>query len=163
MAPVVGFAIERRNSPDASFEEIGDIVAMQSSNDAFEWRDNAPAQGWNEYRIAAISANGEAQYSETARVELGTLQTAMQVFPNPIAQNDCWNIALQNADAVVQIDILDINMQVVRRLTDRLHDAFRAGSSLQFAACVPDLPSGVYFIQARTKAGIVATHKLLKQ
>lgn len=162
MAQVVGFAIERRNSPDAPFEEIGDRVATGASNDAFEWIDVAPLQGWNEYRIAAISANGEAQYSETARVELGTLQTAMQVFPNPISQNDCWNITLQNADAVTQIDIVDINMQTVKVLTDKLDAASRGTSSLQFAACISDLPSGVYFIHARTVGGIVAMQKLLK-
>lgn len=163
MAQVAGFVIERRNLPDAPFAEIGDIVAMQSSDDALEWRDDAPVQGWNEYRIVAISANGEAQYSETARVELGTLQTVMQVFPNPIAQNDCWNITLQNADAVVQIAIVDINQQTVKVLTDKLNAASSASSSFQFAACVPDLPSGVYFIQAKTKAGVVATQKLLKR
>jgi hypothetical protein len=150
MQQVGGFSIQRRNAVSEAFEEIGNVLVTRSSSPAFEWIDQLPQPGWNEYRIAAISESGETQYSEVVRTQSGIRPLELRVFPNPISKMDCWNVEVLNGDGIVAI------------VYDEVGRSAASLTSQQFTACAADLPPGVYFMQAKSKSGVLAMQKLLK-
>ncbi|HMT96090.1 MAG TPA: T9SS type A sorting domain-containing protein, partial [Ferruginibacter sp.] len=68
------------------FSKLGDVSATNSST--YQHVDELPLPLFNYYRIKAIGLNGEVLYSNVVKVGPEKINSAIQVYPNPIADKE---------------------------------------------------------------------------
>ena len=73
-----------RSTDGVNYAAIGTVDAGLNNNGLYNYTDNSPAAGENNYRIRAIGINGGAVYSEIALVNLKGNGRSLTVYPNPV-------------------------------------------------------------------------------
>ncbi|MFN0082040.1 MAG: beta strand repeat-containing protein [Ferruginibacter sp.] len=86
------------------FSAIGTMAATgnNGNSSAYSFVDAAPLAGLNYYRVKAISANGQLQYSTTVKLSSATIHPAFSIQPNPVI-NKTLHISFQNMEGLYSI------------------------------------------------------------
>ncbi|HMU24556.1 MAG TPA: T9SS type A sorting domain-containing protein [Ferruginibacter sp.] len=82
---IVNYEVQRSSSA-TGFSKLGDVSATNSST--YQHVDELPLPLFNYYRIKAIGLNGEVLYSNVVKVGPEKINSAIQVYPNPIADKE---------------------------------------------------------------------------
>ena len=85
------FSIER-SSNGGRFRSIGTVKAKGNTNKpaAYNFRDNAPAEGTNDYRLAMVDRDGKTKHSKTVRIKIGS---AAKTRAYPIPASSMLNVS----------------------------------------------------------------------
>jgi hypothetical protein len=139
-ADVAKYVVER-SSNNITFNEVGSLVATQSSS--YNWVDNTPAGGNNFYRIRAIDKDGSSLYTSVVKVALGNKLSELTIAPNPI-RSHTLNLQLSNFDkGVYSINIF--NGQGQKVFSGSLNHV--GGSATQTFQLPAGIKSGMYSLQ----------------
>ncbi|MGG7666648.1 T9SS type A sorting domain-containing protein [Dyadobacter sp. BHUBP1] len=144
------FDIER--SPDAkTWTRIGSVLAVGESNTTtyYSFRDGAPHQGLNYYRLKMIDTDGSYAYS---RIEDLKFDTQIVLFPNPLVTGQLLNLRTASDGPVANLKIYDIRGKLVYELL-----------SPNNQVNLDHLAAGSYIIQLTGANGAVSAHKIIKQ
>ena len=140
-----GFAVERKNSINSTWNNIGFIAGAGNSTTerSYSFHDNSIATGRYSYRLKQTDFNGNFKYYELGNeviVGIPAKFSLAQNYPNPF--NPVTNINFElPVDSKVSIKIFDISGREVSSL---INEARPAGYySVSFNAS--SLSSGVYF------------------
>jgi hypothetical protein len=143
------FAVER-SSDLRTYTELGRVVGKGTTQVRQEYSllDEAPALGYNYYRLRQVDQDGMASYSRPIAVlNEALLDAALLVYPNPA--NSQVHIGLKNT---VQAATLISTQGVRRAVTVR-------GAVLD----VSGLPAGVYVLEVQTTTGQVLRQRVMKE
>lgn len=81
------FAVERSNDLN-QFTELGRLAGQGTSQarQNYDFTDEAPAPGYNYYRLKQVDTNGVTAYSRAIAVlNEGSLDTGLRLYPSPAA------------------------------------------------------------------------------
>lgn len=153
-----GFEVERR-SESSDFETIGFVAVPDTESIAtpYEFRDEGPLPGLNEYRLKQISGNDEYWYSDIVSVMFDSSDGIVMLanYPNPFNPVTTFSYRLQRASQV-ELGIYNIMGQRVATIVAGQQPA----GVYKYQWNAANFASGVYF--SRFKAGnVVRIHKLM--
>jgi hypothetical protein len=140
------FEVEK-STDGVSFTKAATVKAKGNSAtlSTYNWLDNAPAKGYNYYRIITISSNTAApEYSRVVRVSMDKVAGgAITVYPNPVKGN-VVSLQFTNVEIGAYTVVLtnDLGQQVYRSVVN--HDG---GSSIQKLVLPASLQKGIYQLQ----------------
>ena len=144
------YQVERSTDNGATFKVIGTVntTGNNLNAQAYSFKDVAPAEGRNLYRINHISNKGVGDRSDVKALTFDDLK-AIQVYPNP-AKNKI-KIYIPGNNKTVVIQLIDGSGKMIKTYqTDRKNTELS----------LPDLPAGVYHLNI-TKADGTSKHKLI--
>ncbi|CCH02280.1 hypothetical protein FAES_4280 [Fibrella aestuarina BUZ 2] len=146
------FSIER-SADAATYATLGRITGSgtTTARQTYTFTDEAPAPGWNYYRLRQTDNDGAASVSRPLAVWAGTDITA-QVFPNPTHDRlqVRWPTAEQTTPAYI---LLYDALGILRRKTSRAGDVTDL--------TVSDLPVGLYLIHLQQQGQPTITRHVL--
>ena len=67
-----------------NFEKVATIAAKNDRSENYQWMDENAASGYNYYRVRGVGKDNNSQYTTVAKVLMGDLKTAINVYPNPV-------------------------------------------------------------------------------
>jgi hypothetical protein len=143
------FAVER-SSDLVNYTELGRVQGkgITQVRQEYTFIDEAPAPGYNYYRLKQVDTDGTFSYSRAVAVlNEASLDAALVVYPNPATS--AVGLRLKNA---VQSASL-ISTQGVRRVVPVQSNSVD----------VSGLPTGVYLLEVQTTAGQVLRQRLVKE
>ena len=88
------YELQRADSGNG-FTAIGEVLA--SGMPTYQWLDNNPASGINQYRVRVVKTDGSAFFSRVVTVDMVKEKPAVKIFPNPV-QNRQLHIQLMNIE-----------------------------------------------------------------
>jgi len=88
----------QRSSDGINFSSISSVTAENNLTGSYKFNDNNYLNGVAYYRIKGIANNGKIIYSSIVKVNSTKLETAINVFPNPV-QNRTFNVSLNDLPA----------------------------------------------------------------
>jgi hypothetical protein len=140
-----------------SFAKAATVKAKGNSTtlSAYNWLDNAPAKGYNYYRIKTINSNGPAEYSKVVRVSMDKATGgAITVYPNPVKGN-VVSLQFTNVEKGAYTVVLsnDLGQQVYRSVVNHV-----GGSAIQKLTLPASIQKGIYQMQV-----IGADSKIIQQ
>jgi hypothetical protein len=83
------FEIERSQNGQ-QFVTAGTMVANgngSGSKTDYSWIDHSPFSGTSYYRIKEVDIDGQSKYSSIVRIDLGESNSKLNLFPNPVPDN----------------------------------------------------------------------------
>lgn len=149
------FNVER--SQDAvHFTTIARVNSAGNSTTlkTYNYIDDAPLSGKSYYRITQVDFDGKYTSTPMQAIEMNCDNSALKVFPNPAVSQ----VTIQAKKAIVQVNILSSNGQVVMR-----HQPSSSQATGIFSLNVQSLQSGIYMMQIINKDGTTDIIKLLKK
>ncbi|MEM0992162.1 MAG: alpha/beta hydrolase fold domain-containing protein [Bacteroidota bacterium] len=136
------FELERSENTKA-FKTIATLTGAGTSvnKTKYEYQDTQVAAGSTYYyRLKQVDKDGSFDYSDIRTVQLKTQATALQIYPNPVRQNDVLHLRFQSPSASKTLHILDAYNRVVQQInTENL------AASLEIK--VAHLAAGLYVIR----------------
>jgi hypothetical protein len=104
----------QRAADGNGFSKIGEVAAGSGSGaQHYEWIDDNPVTGMNQYRIRLKHADGSTALSKTVTVTLTEEKPEMKIYPNPV-QDYQVNIKLTNlAKGKYSVQLIDMKGQLV--------------------------------------------------
>jgi len=143
------YHIERSTDNGVTFRAIGTVktIGNNSNTQSYSFKDAAPAEGLNLYRIHYIIGEG-ADRTNVKALTFDNLK-AVRVYPNPAKDKIKISIPGNNKTAVIQ-------------LTDGLGKTIKTYYTAQknTELNLPALPSGFYYLNI-TKTDGISRHKLV--
>ncbi|MDF7814829.1 heparinase II/III family protein [Hymenobacter sp. YC55] len=142
----LGFAIERKSTATAEFQQIGfqQGVGTTTKPTTYSFQDVAPSASLTYYRLKQLDQQGGVQYSPVVAVGAATSPASLTAFPIPARQT--LTVSYSEPDATVEIFLRNQQGQVV------LHRPLHQQAILP----VHSLSPGLYYLQAITASGSVA-------
>ncbi|UOQ68608.1 heparinase II/III domain-containing protein [Hymenobacter volaticus] len=140
----LGFAIERKSSAAADFQQIGfqsGTGATKSSTYSFQ--DTAPPTSLTYYRLKQLDQQGSVQYSPVVAVGVAAVHASLTAFPIPAQQT--LTVSYSEVNETVEVLLRNQQGQVVLRRF--LHQ--------QVVLPVHSLPPGLYYLQAVNASGVM--------
>ena len=143
------FTVQRSSNSD-NWQDITTIKGAGNSSVAKKYTstDNNPLQGTSYYRIKQTDFNGSVSYSEVRRVELGTRNLGISVYPNPASK-----VLHINTESKATIKIYNVVGKQVS-----IHNLAKGDNSIN----IEQLSKGVYVAVIETANGVV-TKKIVKE
>jgi hypothetical protein len=149
------FRIERALQPSAGFSPLLSVSAAGHSHAyrSYEALDETPLMGRSYYRLVQIDLDGtayplnivEVNHADSPNDAFGT---DLALYPNPLRAQQTLTVSLQLTEAqTVELRLLDF---LGRSVWTAQYASEPGTQSFQFA--VPQLPTGVYYLQANTPA-----------
>jgi len=83
----------------------------------YDWVDANPSTGTSYYRIKATSINGEVQYSQLLKINVGRTGNSVSVYPNPVVGNTMGLQMNNMAKGNYSILLVNTNGQVIMSKT----------------------------------------------
>ncbi|HEV7620870.1 MAG TPA: T9SS type A sorting domain-containing protein, partial [Flavisolibacter sp.] len=140
---VLNYSVER--SPDGrSFEKIITVNVLKNNGSRADYHvtDNEPLAGMNFYRIKALEKTGRIYYTNVIKLDLGSLNTYLDLYPNPTSYGSAISMQLNNLPkGSYVLNIYSIGGQLAHKETFA-----SAGGSLNQQLSVPKLNKGSYFV-----------------
>ena len=134
------FEVERSIDQGESYTKLGTLpVAPSSPNGSFTYQDNAPAKGYNQYRIKAVNRFESFVLSEDSSIPFPS-DAFFSIYPNP-SNGELFLLPLQDSERSTVFSLFDLSGR--RVLLHRLHA--QAGQAIELP--VDRLPSGIYFYE----------------
>jgi hypothetical protein len=119
--------------------------------------DNSPVNGSNYYRILSTDNSGKQQYSNVAVVKIGSKQSSISVYPNPVISNT-MNLQLENiAKGNYTIQLVNTQGSVVMQTNLK----YAGGSGTQSIQMPSTVSGGNYVLKATAENGMVFTEKVV--
>ncbi|MCB0640665.1 MAG: T9SS type A sorting domain-containing protein, partial [Phaeodactylibacter sp.] len=115
----------------------------------------AKGSGQNETWIAALQKPGYT--SSTFEAHAGSAQTAVEAFPNPASHEVTIRFELPSQEKI-QIQLFDENGRLIRTLID---DRPKQSGLMEFSFDTAPLASGLYLVQIRSGAEVLARQKVV--
>lgn len=84
-----GFIIQRRNSGEYDFKDIGTLAASGNSTTPLHYgfTDDEPEGGMNYYRLKQLDADGNFTFSPIINVNYGGSDNDLLLYPNPVSDH----------------------------------------------------------------------------
>jgi len=136
-----------------SFTYLGTVISRQMQQSAYTDFDNAPAMGWNYYRLKVIDKSGSFFYSPVRPVKFDKGLEQVKVFPVP-------------ATTVVNVQLPTsfVNQTTLQVFgADGKFIASLKPQANMVIINVQPLASGTYFIQIIKNSGEKETYRFIKQ
>lgn len=134
----------------------GSVVAQGKSNTPgkpvlryYSFRDLAPYQGPNLYRLKIVDSDGTFAYS---RIEELSFEKEMVVYPNPLLTGDRLQLTPLDPNTIREVKIYDMFGKVMY-----------TGRPSENGIDVSQLSTGSYLVQITGANGAVSTHRISKQ
>ena len=143
------FIIQHRTD-GTSFAEIGNVKAVGSGANKYQFEDSKPNTGINYYRLESVDMDGTTTYSKVVSVEYANAVNHLTIYPNPVK-----NILTISGEHITRVQILDNMGRIVN--TQFLHDAINPSLS------VSNLPIGIYHVRIQTTDNKTNTIGFVKQ
>ena len=132
-----------------SFTSIGTVNALHGSlTNTYSLIDNAPAHGYNFYRLKQINADGQFTYSKIIKVDFSK-QLLVTITPNPA--RDYINV--NTSDLIKEIRLLGLDGKLINKWTN-----ISGITTLN----ISNLVAGVYIVKMIT-ANEVQSQKIIKE
>ena len=133
-----------QNSTDGnSFTDIGNVKALGSGANSYEFTDNNPAKGINYYRLQSVDKDGIGSYSKVVSVNFGDKQS-FSIIPNPA--KDFATISFSKSVDKASIAVYDITgKQVITQTLNASANSYKINTQ--------SLKSGLYVIKVNTATG----------
>ncbi|MEO8861263.1 MAG: LamG-like jellyroll fold domain-containing protein [Ginsengibacter sp.] len=132
-----------------SFTSIGTVNALHGSlTNTYSLIDNAPAHGYNFYRLKQINADGQFTYSKIIKVDFSK-QLLVTITPNPARDYLNFN----TSDLIKEIRLLGLDGKVINKWTN-----ISGITTLN----ISNLAAGVYIVKMIT-ANEVLSQKIIKE
>ena len=149
---VPGDVFEIEKSKNGTRFDYTAIVPSNGRASSYIYWDEQPYQGTTFYRLKLKHASGSTTYSPIVTASLRSLETTIQVYPNPV--KDILTLKTNNRQLLnTTVEIMDMKGVVVKR--------FRL-SSMQATIDMGDVPAGVYNLKYLDN-NQVQTIKITKQ
>src|SRR5690606_16899267 len=78
-----------------TFSKAATVAASNINGGKYQWLDQAPASGYNYYRIRSVDMDGKTSLTQIVKVNIETSIGNISVYPNPIT-NGTVNLQLGN-------------------------------------------------------------------
>ena len=143
------FEVER--SVDAlSYASLGRVAGKGTitNRQNYTLTDEAPAPGWNYYRLRQVDQSGLSAVSRTIAIYAEKTVPTLRVWPNP-ASNDV-TISLGNGQPALTVRLLNL-----------LGTSIRETSAPTLS--LGDLPEGLYMVEVTASDGVTHRQRLLKR
>ncbi|MEM6967427.1 MAG: T9SS type A sorting domain-containing protein, partial [Bacteroidota bacterium] len=104
-----GFEIQR-STDGVSFERIHFVEGngTVSQENAYQFVDEAPAAGWNYYRLKQMDFSGTFEYSKVQSVLLeNDFEAKLDIYPNPTTRENVWLEFSSPSDHQLWIEVFD--------------------------------------------------------
>jgi len=134
--------IIQHSTTGTSFTDIGNVKAIGSGANGYQFTDTHPANGTNYYRLQSVDKDGSSSFSKVVSVEFTVNRLPITVVPNPVR-----DVATIMGSHIASVQVID-NMGRVAKIV-ALHDATNPSIS------VGSLPAGVYHLRIQTVDGNV--------
>gem|GEM_PF-2021359 len=140
-----------QHSTDGSnFSNIGNVKAIGSGANSYQFTDKSPANGTNYYRLQSVDKDGASTYSKIVSASLTINDSRLTIYPNPA--KDYLTI---KGNHIASVNVLDNMGRLVS--VQSLKDATNPSIT------VASLPAGVYHLRIQTTAGSISTIAFVKQ
>ncbi len=145
------FEIERSHD-GRQWESIGKLASQRESNDEYTYifRDSAPLEGENLYRLRMVDQDGTYTYSRIESVIFDSDHTVV-VHPNPVTVGDQLSIRTSDTSLIRAIAVFNAEGDNV------LSTPWKA------AIDISRLPPGLYIVRIFYHDGSVGNHRIVRQ
>ena len=137
----------------SNFTHLATVSSRQLNQSAYAEYDNAPAMGWNYYRLKIIDKSGSYFYSPIRPVLFDKGREEVKIFPNPAT--DVLNILLPSS--YVNQSVINIYGIDGKFIADR-----KPSANMVIVNVLP-LPAGTYIIQITKTDGSKENYRFVKQ
>ncbi|HEY5464152.1 MAG TPA: T9SS type A sorting domain-containing protein [Hanamia sp.] len=132
-----------RSIDGTHFSMITTKAAMNISKSDYNYIDQNPFAGINYYRISSVQQNGQVEYSNIVKVDMGNLKPSISVYPNPLTSE---NINLQFIDQPagnykVRLFNTSGQLMIMKEIN------FAGGSSAETLQVNKDAANGIYQLE----------------
>lgn len=134
--------IIQHSTDGTSFTDIGNVKAIGSRANEYQFTDNNPANGTNYYRLQSVDKDGSSSYSKVVSVNFGGKQ-AFSIVPNPA--RDFATISFSKTVDKATIAVYDITGKAVITQSVSGTNAYKLNTQT--------LTNGVYVIKVNTTTG----------
>jgi hypothetical protein len=144
------FIVERSNSSNTKFVEVGRVNSKGNSNhlQQYSFEDLSPFGGANYYRLTQVDRDAKSTYSKVVFVNFGKT-TTIKLYPNPVKDI----ITLEGLNGTTNISIVSLEGSILTKTI---------ANSDTYTWNIKQLPAGTYYI--RIEAGKnVTTLKFIKE
>ena len=92
----------QRSVDGTTFATIGNIPAIASGANSYQFIDNTPSNGINYYRLQIIDKDGSTSFSKIISIHLSLLNNLFSIYPNPAK-----DYMIVNGTQIKEICVLD--------------------------------------------------------
>lgn len=145
------FAVERSNSNNTGFKEIGKVFSKGNSfqTQSYNYEDVKPLNGLNYYRLQQVDKDGKSSFSKIISVDFKTNGT-LKIYANPVKDI----LKIEGLTGIkTTLSVVDINGKILSATTT---------SDFVYNLKVQTLPAGNYFLKVETSK-TVNTLKFVKE
>jgi hypothetical protein len=144
------FIIERSNSSNTKFMEVGRVNSKGNSNhlQQYSFEDLNPFIGANYYRLTQVDKDGKSTYSKIVFIDFRKAAT-IKLYPNPV--NDV--ITLEGLQGTSNISIIGLQGSILAKIT---------ATNSTYSWNIKQLPSGTYYVRIEEGKN-VTTLKFVKE
>jgi|GEM_PF-1210729 len=142
--------IIQHSTDGTSFTNIGNVKAIDSGANSYQFVDNNPANGTNYYRLQSVDKDGATSFSKVVSVQFALNSNQLSVYPNPAK-----GVVTIGGNHIASVQVIDNMGRVVSVQT--LHDATNPTLALS------SLPVGVYHLRIQTIDGNVSVIGFMKE
>lgn len=114
----------------------GTTMTMQQ----YKWKDNAPKQGINYYRLKQLDLDGGFEYSKIIVVDYSTKDFILEVFPNPTYSFIYYQV--EETTTIESVQLFDMTGRLVKSFAQK-DDRLSLGN----------VKNGLYILRVKTAAG----------
>jgi hypothetical protein len=76
--------VVEKSTDGSNFSPIGIVAVNEQLSGIYNYKDSHPSEGINYYRIKEMGKTGELIYSDVVKVDMGSLKSTMNIYPNPV-------------------------------------------------------------------------------
>ena len=135
--------IIQHSTTGTSFTDIGNVKAIGSGANGYQFMDMHPANGTNYYRLQSVDKDGGSSFSKVVSASLAINDSRLTIYPNPAKDK-----VTISGSHIASVQVID-NMGRVAKIV-ALHDATNPSIS------VGSLPTGVYHLRIQTMDGSIS-------
>ena len=129
------------------------------SSTSYNWLDANPLSGNNFYRVRSIGIDGKFDYSSVVLVKMGTMESGVRIFPNPVTDNVIGAEFKNMAAGIYKVRLLNAQGQTV--FSKIINHA--PGTSMEYIQPDYKLLSGIYKLEITEPAKALTIVKVIVQ
>jgi len=142
------FNIERSDDFGKTWQTVGEVIAkgVNRIRQTYAFTDTNPKNGMNLYRLQVEENNGSFTYSSIQQVLIQQDMASMNVYPNPVGQDEALNIDMSGLKpGNYQISFNSVSGQIMKQMN------FSINSSGSITLVIPTskFPRGNYILVVR--------------
>jgi len=132
-----------------NFIKITGINAGNTAINNYQSADVNPAEGYNYYRIRAISIDGKINYSDVVKLYFGKGNQRINIYPNPATVNNLNLQMISQPEGIYEVRLMNSFGQKFMTKTIQ----YKGGSSTENISPGKNIPKGIYQLEIKTPAG----------